>query len=103
MTVEANSLDFEIAQRYRFNVTARDNGDIPLTDEVEVEITVLDLNDNNPVFYPDNRYTASVDEGNYTAVSSQILLVSQEAKSLSCMRIERPVVVSGECLGYGLN
>ena len=64
LIVEANSLDFEQVQVYRFNVTARDRGTNALTDEVLVEITVLDRNDNPPVFSADE-YITEVDEGNY--------------------------------------
>lgn len=71
----ANSLDFEEIRSYRFSVTAQDMGTNVLTDEVEVVITVLDENDNSPIFVP-AEYTADVAEGNYNETSyTPIVLV----------------------------
>ena len=67
-------LDFEFAQRYSFNVTAIDGGMNPLSDEAQVEITVLDVNDNSPLFSRDV-YSATVVEGDYRVNPILITLV----------------------------
>lgn len=77
--MEGNSLDFEQIQSYQFNVTARDMGDIVLTDVAEVVVTILDVNDNSPRFLPSDVYTTDIDEGNYTNMSAAIALVSCSA------------------------
>lgn len=74
--MEANSLDFERIQSYRFNVTARDMGANVLSVQAEVEVTILDVNDNSPVFLPANMYSTDVDEGDYTDTYTPIVLVS---------------------------
>lgn len=70
------ALDFERVDRYLFNVLAVDAGTPVLSDEAQVEITILDINDNSPVFFPDNEYVADIDEGDYTFNSSLVALVS---------------------------
>ena len=74
LVVRPDTLDFEMAQSYRFNVTAIDGGMDPLSDETQVEIFVLDLNDNSPIFDP-MIYSTDVDEGDYTVNSSVIAIV----------------------------
>ena len=76
LTIQGNSLDFENIPIYRFNVTARDMGLVPLTDEAEVVITVIDENDNSPVFLPSDVYRADIAEGDYNGVYGSVLLVS---------------------------
>jgi protocadherin Fat 4 len=70
------SLDFEDIEVYQFNVSALDGGSPQMFDVAQVEITILDLNDNSPVFYPSNEYVADVNEGDYTFNSSIVALVS---------------------------
>lgn len=50
LTVSGN-LDREIRDSYRFCVIASDNGAVPLSSRVDLEINVLDVNDNAPVFH----------------------------------------------------
>lgn len=73
----ADSLDFEKAQVYVFNVSVYDRGDSPLSDKAQVVITLTDENDNPPQFQPSNVYMASVNEGNYASNSTVVLYVSQ--------------------------
>ncbi|XP_045101942.1 protocadherin-like wing polarity protein stan isoform X7 [Portunus trituberculatus] len=54
-------LDREVKGGYLLTVTARDNGNPPLSDTTDVEITVVDVNDNPPVF-SEPSYRASVSE-----------------------------------------
>lgn len=75
LVVRTNTLNFEMTQSYSFNVTAIDGGMDPLSDEAQVEIFVLDLNDNSPIFDP-MLYSTDVDEGDYTVNSSVIAIVS---------------------------
>ena len=48
----AKSLDFEFGDNYRLNVTATDGGSRSLSSSATVSITLLDVNDNPPVFSP---------------------------------------------------
>ena len=61
---------------YLFNVTAMDAGSNVMTDEALVQITILDLNDNSPIF-SSNDYFGDVDEGDYALNSSFVALVSR--------------------------
>lgn len=54
-------LDYEYAQNYTFSVVVTDGGDSPLSSSADVFISVVDLNDNPPVFTSD-LYYASVPE-----------------------------------------
>ena len=74
LIVRPFTLDFEFAQRYSFNVTAIDGGMNPLSDEAQVEITVLDVNDNSPLFSRDV-YSATIVEGDYRVNPILITLV----------------------------
>ncbi|XP_065679969.1 protocadherin Fat 4 isoform X3 [Hydra vulgaris] len=47
------SLDRETKDFYNLTIFARDNGDIPLENFITVNITVLDVNDNYPIFNED--------------------------------------------------
>ena len=74
LTVSENSLDFEGIRSYRFNVTASDGGNPELSSVAPVEIMIEDLNDNSPSFSA-TTYYADLNEGNYTANSTSIVLV----------------------------
>ena len=54
-------LDRELQGGYLLTVTARDNGKPPLADTTDVEITIIDVNDNVPVFSSAS-YRATVSE-----------------------------------------
>ena len=69
----SNSLDFESVTNYTFDVRATDGGG--LYDESTVQVTVLDVNDHRPVFERE-LYTATIEEGDYTLVSMNLLSVS---------------------------
>nr|XP_047123814.1 protocadherin Fat 4 [Hydra vulgaris] len=47
------SLDRETKDIYNLTIFARDNGDVPLENFITVNITVLDVNDNYPIFNED--------------------------------------------------
>ena len=46
------SLDYEDTERYVFDVTATDGGQPPRSSTARVQISVLDVNDNYPIFEP---------------------------------------------------
>ena len=48
----SSSLDYEDTERYVFDVIATDGGQPPLSSTARVQISVLDANDNSPVFDP---------------------------------------------------
>lgn len=54
-------LDREIRDSYLLTVIATDNGEPQLTGTCTLRISVLDINDNQPVFPPDS--TVSISEG----------------------------------------
>ena len=57
----SKSLDYEMAQSYRFSVIAEDAGSPSLSNSSEVYIEVVDLNDNPPIFDSDI-YSVSIPE-----------------------------------------
>lgn len=59
--VTTKQLDRERTSGYLLTITARDNGNPPLSDTTDVEISLGDVNDNPPVFQQPT-YTASVAE-----------------------------------------
>lgn len=61
-------LDREVRASYVLEVTARDRGDPPRASRQTILVTVLDENDNNPVFDP-KHYSASVPENASIGVS----------------------------------
>ena len=54
-------LDYELAHNYTFSVVATDTGSPPLSSSSEVFISVIDLNDNPPIFALD-KYSISIPE-----------------------------------------
>ena len=58
----ARQLDAETRQTYDFHVSARDNGNPSLSSTVPIHISVLDVNDNSPVFNPNMTSTFYVSE-----------------------------------------
>ena len=55
-------LDRENREEYTFSVSVRDKGSPPRTATVNVRLTVLDVNDNDPIFDRRGSYIADVDE-----------------------------------------
>ena len=74
MLFRGTGLNFERVQSYLFNVTARDGGTVRRSAEAQVEISVIDVNDNSPIFSPP-QYSAEIDEGDYTTNTSVLILV----------------------------
>lgn len=66
-------MDFESVTNYTFDVSATDGGG--LYDDSTVQVTVIDVNDHRPVFERDV-YTATIEEGDYTLVPTNLLSVS---------------------------
>ena len=76
----ARPLDFETRAIYELDVTAQDNGGLSTT--VRFVITVLDFNDQGPVFTAD-QYSAFVDEG--TNVLNPAIVVSVSRITRKCL------------------
>ena len=57
----AGEVDHERAKEYFLTIQARDGGDPPLSNHASVNITIMDINDNSPVFVRPS-YTESVSE-----------------------------------------
>ena len=55
-------LDREIGQSYQLNITAKDGGRNSLSGSMLLSISVLDINDNPPVFNSGGQYYAKVNE-----------------------------------------
>ncbi|XP_034473872.1 cadherin-related tumor suppressor [Drosophila innubila] len=69
----ADALDRELQNSYVLNITARDRGDPPLATQSQLTISILDENDNIPVFDP-KQYSASVAEN--ASIGAMVLQVS---------------------------
>jgi len=63
----AASIDYERSRAFFLTVQARDGGEPPLTNRATVNITVLDVNDNAPVF-GQMSYSAAVSESSEVGV-----------------------------------
>lgn len=66
-------LDRELKSSYIIGVTAKDRGDPPQVTDTKIKITILDENDNSPVFDP-KQYSASVPEN--ASIGASVLQVS---------------------------
>ena len=73
------SLDREIESKHQVTVKAMDKGDRPLTGNALIVITVLDVNDNRPVFST-STYVLNLWET--TAISTQIIKVTATDKDI---------------------
>ena len=63
------ALDREAIEFYSLNISASDNGNPPRIDYAVVEITVLDINDQSPVFPPGTSFDLSIVEGSPVGAS----------------------------------
>ncbi|XP_043256897.1 cadherin-related tumor suppressor [Colletes gigas] len=69
----SGSLDRELRSNYTLEVTAKDRGEPPRSSSTTVTVTVLDENDNSPVFDP-RQYSATVAEN--ASIGASVLQVS---------------------------
>lgn len=67
-------LDREQTSNYTLQVTAKDRGEPPRSSSITVTVTVLDENDNSPVFDP-KQYSATVAEN--ASIGASVLQVSE--------------------------
>lgn len=65
-------LDRELKSSYTIKIVAKDRGDPPQMTETKIHITILDENDNSPVFDP-KQYSASVPEN--ASIGASVLQV----------------------------
>ena len=68
-------LDREVTDRYELTVEVSDNGSPPLVSEVNISITVLDVNDERPTF-SQTSYTLNVPEN--TSIATTVFSVGAE-------------------------
>ena len=68
----SGSLDRELRSNYTLEVTAKDRGEPPRSSSTTVTVTVLDENDNSPVFDP-RQYSATVAEN--ASIGASVLQV----------------------------
>ena len=95
MTVVDPGVDFETRRSYRFNIVANDVS-ASLTGLAIVEISVLDVNDNTPVFNQSNNlYTIQVNE---TAAQGSVVLQVNAVDSDSDTQITYQIDVNSQFL-----
>ena len=58
----ASPLNYEITKNYSITLQASDGGSPPMTDTTLINITVLDANDNSPIFQPSHCNPCQVEE-----------------------------------------
>jgi protocadherin Fat 4 len=75
----AGRLDRETSSNYSLELRARDRGDPPRSTRATLIVTVLDENDNSPVFDP-KQYSASVPEN--ASIGASVLQVSHQTHAL---------------------
>lgn len=76
----SGSLDREQKSNYTLEVTAKDRGEPPRSSSTIVSVTVLDENDNSPVFDP-RQYSATIAEN--ASIGASVLQVSKIAMNLN--------------------
>lgn len=89
----SGSLDRELRSNYTLEVTAKDRGEPPRSSSTAVTVTVLDENDNSPVFDP-RQYSATVAEN--ASIGASVLQVSIFRISFSLVNISANAVSPGE-------
>ncbi len=76
MLTLVSSLNYEIENYFEFEVTITDGGNPIRTDTAIVNVTIIDVNDNSPIFQaPSSPYivTINLNESNYTSPSNMTL------------------------------
>lgn len=81
----SGSLDREKRSNYTLEITAKDRGDPPRSSSTIISVTVLDENDNSPVFEP-RQYFATIAEN--ASIGASVLQVSKIAPISKFRRIE---------------
>lgn len=79
----SGSLDREQKSNYTLKVTAKDRGEPPRSSSTIVSVTVLDENDNSPVFDP-KQYSATIAEN--ASIGASVLQVSEIAMNLNTLK-----------------
>ena len=73
ITVNENDIDREVIDRYLLSIMVADSGAVPLSDTIELEVLVIDVNDENPTF-SQSVYTETILESR--GVNTVVLIVS---------------------------
>ena len=79
----SGDVDFERSKEYFLTIQARDGGSPPLSNHATVNVTIMDANDNSPIF-TQLSYTASINENSPVGAS----IVSLTATDLDQVRID---------------
>ena len=87
------SLDREVESKHQVTVMAVDKGDRPLTGNAQIVVTVLDVNDNQPVFST-STYVLNLWET--TAVSTQVIKVIATDKDIGINAIITYSIYDGD-------
>ncbi|XP_043530022.1 protocadherin Fat 4 isoform X1 [Chiloscyllium plagiosum] len=93
-------LDREEHAEYTLSVQARDKGNPPLSSVVPVSVTVQDVNDNRPTFYP-VQYFASIRENE--PPGTYITTVSAADPDLGTNGTVRYSITAGDTLSFQIN
>lgn len=76
------SLDREQRSNYTLEITAKDRGEPPRSSSTVVSVTVLDENDNSPVFEP-RQYFATIAEN--ASIGASVIQVSEIAMNFNIL------------------
>ena len=91
---DSSLIDFEMMQEYVFSVVATDTGRPQMSSSVEIKVSVVNVNDNSPVFDADS-YEVGVCEG--VPIGYAILELS--AQDMDGDALSYDLIVMSGCLG----
>lgn len=92
----AETLDFEKEDYFQFLVWASDGGTVPLSSSALVEVTILDENDNAPVFDPGSQ-SSSIPE-NADAFTPVLYLSATDADSGSNAELQYTIIADSNAI-----
>ena len=82
----SGEIDFERAKEYFLTIQARDGGSPPLSNHATVNVTIMDANDNAPIFTQVS-YTATVNENSPTG-AAVVTLTATDLDQVSLFTIK---------------
>lgn len=93
-------LDYESVQSYNLTVTARDNGNMQSTNQANIFIQLVDVNDNMPVF--DLKYYRAMVHEN-SSIGTSVLTVNARDNDRTRNSIRYSLVNNPDAQSFGLN